>query len=172
MLQVNKKTFIWILSNKALFCFGGFLYWGCTKSRKGRSSYTVFSPFSLSFFNFLLKVWCLCGTTQQMNILSAEVGSLEAVNLNSRNVQTQFITCSPELTFSYFIWFHSGVFVGSTLQSLAIGLKQPWKKRGKEQPLHSPVFAIHTELLFRLVLVDEGFINILLTCLIYSFSLL
>lgn len=124
----TQKPLIWISSNKALFCFGGFCTGGCTiKQKRKVKLHSFFSFFFLSFFYFLLKVWCLCGTTQQMNILSAEVGSLEAVNLNSRNVQTQFITCSPELTFSYFIWFHSGVFVGSTLQSLAIGLKQPWK---------------------------------------------
>lgn len=123
-----QKPFIWISSNKALFCFGGFLYWRLhDKAEKEGQAAQFFLLFLSFFFYFLLKVWCLCGTTQQMNILSAEVGSLEAVNLYSRNVQTQFITCSPELTFSYFIWFHSGVFVGSTLQSLAIGLKQPWK---------------------------------------------
>lgn len=53
--------------------------------------------------DFLLKVTSLYGTIQQMNILSAEVGSLEAVNSSSRNVQTQFIVCSPKLTFSCFI---------------------------------------------------------------------
>ena len=53
--------------------------------------------------DFSLKVTRLYGTIQQMNILSAEVGSLEAVNSSSRDVQTLFIVCSLELTFSCFI---------------------------------------------------------------------
>lgn len=52
---------------------------------------------------FLLKVTRLYGTIQRMNILSAEVGSLEAASSSSRNVQTQFIVCSLKLTFSCFI---------------------------------------------------------------------
>lgn len=53
--------------------------------------------------DFPLKVTRLYGTVQQMNIVSAEVGSLEAVNSCSRNVQTQFIVCFPKLTFSCII---------------------------------------------------------------------
>lgn len=50
--------------------------------------------------DFSLKVASLCGTIQQMNNLSSEEGSLEAVNSRSRDVQTLFIVCSPRLTFS------------------------------------------------------------------------
>lgn len=53
--------------------------------------------------DFFAKVTRLYGTIQQMNILSAEGGSLEAVNSSSRDVQTLFIVYSPVLTFSWFI---------------------------------------------------------------------
>lgn len=73
-----------------------------------------------------------------MNILSAEVCSLEAVNSGSRNVQTQFTVCSLKLTFSCFIWFHPCVSVGPTPQSLNISFEWPWKWNRKWLDLHSP----------------------------------
>lgn len=74
-----------------------------------------------------LKVTRLYGTIQQMNILSAEVRSLEAVNSSSRNVQTQFTVCSLKLTFSSFIWFRPSVSAGLMPHSLNISFEWPWK---------------------------------------------
>lgn len=83
---------------------------------------------------FLLKVRCYHKTTQAMNILLKEIGSLEAVNLSGRDVQSQFIVCSPKLTFSLFVWFYAGVSVGSMPQSppleLWTSLKEEWERVG------------------------------------------
>lgn len=89
MIQVKKKQDIIIRQSFAV-CTGGCMI---TKQR---------SKVELRC-DFPLKVTRFYGTMQQMNILSAEVGSLEAVNSSSRNVQTQFIVCSLKLTFSCFI---------------------------------------------------------------------
>lgn len=116
--------------------------------------------------DFSLKVTCLYGTIQQMNILSAEVCSLEAVNSGSRNVQTQFTVCSLKLTFSCFIWFHPCVSVGPTPQSLNISFEWPWKWNRKWLDLHSPPDALHIVLLVNLKLVDEGFRKMTLICIL------
>lgn len=87
--------------------------------------------------DFSLKVTRLCGTIQQMNILSAEVCSLEAVNSSSRNVQTQFIVCSLKLTFSSFIWFRPSVSAGLKPRSLNISFEWPWKWNRKWLDQHS-----------------------------------
>lgn len=112
--------------------------------------------------DFSLKVTCLYGTIQQMNILSAEVCSLEAVNSSSRSVQTQFTVCSLKLTFSCFIWFHPCVSVGPTPQSLNISFEWPWKRNRKWLDLH----ALHIVLLVNLKLVDEGFRKMTLICIL------
>lgn len=98
---------------------------------------------------FSLKVRCLSRTMQQMNIPSKKVGSLEAVNLRVRNVQTQFTVCSPELTFSFSIWFHSSVSVGSTLHSFALSFEHPWRGKEKELDLHISLVSFTVVALFR-----------------------
>lgn len=49
----QQKTFIWILSNKALFCFGGVLYWRLhDKAEKEGQATQFFLLFLFLFFIF------------------------------------------------------------------------------------------------------------------------
>lgn len=120
----------------------------------------------ISLWFFLLKVTRLYGTIRQMNILSAEVGSLEAVNSCSRNVQTQFTVCSPKLTFSCFIWFYAGVSVGPMPQSFTISFEWPWKQK------RTGLIYMPTIVLFILKSVEECFNKIQLKCTYSYYALL